>query len=217
MTTSVKDELKAHAPHVDGSWADEFVFELRLRGASGAAIGAALLEVESHVAEQGTSVTATFGDATQYAASLELPDTQEWTMPELVRQFVKTILEIVAVFLLIGGFAALWIGGDARVPVVELIIIIAAAIAVFAILSATSGAALRGLVRHPVLGALLTGAIFVVVIVAATAIPGPVLRMAPGIAIGGGLVSLAVVAVIVAVEHRRGKKLGDPIIFPQPQ
>lgn len=56
MTNTLDQEIATRAPHVDRQWADEFIVELRLRGASGAAIGASLMEIESHMASQQGSI-----------------------------------------------------------------------------------------------------------------------------------------------------------------
>lgn len=58
------------------TWATDFVLALRTREVTGAAIGAALREVESHCTESGQSPQDAFGDATAYADSLtHLPRT----------------------------------------------------------------------------------------------------------------------------------------------
>jgi hypothetical protein len=57
-------------PHVERPWRDEFVITLRLRGATGAAIGDALAHVESFCAESGESAEAAFGRTSEYARSL---------------------------------------------------------------------------------------------------------------------------------------------------
>ena len=52
MTTS-SDDLFEQIPHVDREWAGQAITEFALRDVSGANIGAAMAEVESHMAEHG--------------------------------------------------------------------------------------------------------------------------------------------------------------------
>lgn len=58
---------------IDNKWEQQFVMVLRSRDVSGAAIGAALAEVESHCAETGESAQEAFGAPQKYAASLDFP------------------------------------------------------------------------------------------------------------------------------------------------
>ena len=51
------------APHVEPTWAEDFVVELRLLGVAGEAIEAALSEVESHCGESAETAEQAFGDA----------------------------------------------------------------------------------------------------------------------------------------------------------
>lgn len=48
-----RDLARRIAPHVAAAWTEQLLLELRLRDVQGAAIGAALAEVESHCAESG--------------------------------------------------------------------------------------------------------------------------------------------------------------------
>lgn len=58
---------------IDTRWEQQFVLALRSRDVSGAAIGSALAEVQSHCAETGESPQEAFGPALAYAASLGFP------------------------------------------------------------------------------------------------------------------------------------------------
>lgn len=64
------DPLKTSLP---ASWSVPFVLTLRSGNVTGAAIGAALREVESHCAESGQAPIDAFGDPEAYADSLRLP------------------------------------------------------------------------------------------------------------------------------------------------
>ena len=102
MTTD--ESLETLAPHVDATWRDAFVVELRIQGASGAAIADALLEVEAHCRESGQSALHAFGPAMQYAKALDLPDESHWTPAGLARIWIQLLLYV-------GGFSlALWGG-----------------------------------------------------------------------------------------------------------
>ena len=58
------------APHVDQRWAETFIVELRLVDVTGARIGEALSEVESHCGESGQGADQAFGDPVAYARTL---------------------------------------------------------------------------------------------------------------------------------------------------
>lgn len=53
-------------------WLDEFVVELRLHNVPGAAIGDAVATVQEYCSDSGENAQAAFGDAREYARSLEL-------------------------------------------------------------------------------------------------------------------------------------------------
>lgn len=63
-----------------GQWIEQLTLALRMRNISGPAIGQALTEVESHLAETGESPWQAFGDPGDYARSLEFTD--EAQVPE---------------------------------------------------------------------------------------------------------------------------------------
>lgn len=56
------------APHVEPSWAEALVLELRLRDVPGDVIGDVLAEVESHVVDSRSPAHVAFGDPVAYAA-----------------------------------------------------------------------------------------------------------------------------------------------------
>lgn len=63
-------KFDTHTPHVEATWAEAFLLELRLRRVNGRSIGAALAEVEAHCAESGESARDAFGDPAAYAVEL---------------------------------------------------------------------------------------------------------------------------------------------------
>ncbi len=60
----------ALAPHVEPRWLSDFVVELRLRDVPGDAVGAAVVEVETHCVDSGSDARDAFGDPAEYAAGL---------------------------------------------------------------------------------------------------------------------------------------------------
>ncbi|GAA1343837.1 hypothetical protein [Arthrobacter roseus] len=54
-------------------WLDSFTLELRLRDVPGVAIGDAVATVEEHCSDSGEDAQSAFGDAREYARSLDLP------------------------------------------------------------------------------------------------------------------------------------------------
>lgn len=214
MTTSLNDELRTRAPHLDATWADAFIIELRLRGASGAAIGAALLEVEFHMAEHGGQVAEVFGKPATYAASLKLPDTQQWTTSEVTRMCVKGSLGVLGIWLLLTGVDPLRIGGAASLQHVAMGTVVLANIALAVALTTWGTAILRLLLDHSLVGIALMVAVFATVVVLAVLVPGPVVLVPPPVALGGGLIAIAALAAIVVSERRRGTAPEDPISFP---
>ncbi|WP_250446830.1 hypothetical protein [Actinotalea sp. C106] len=95
------------APHVEETWAEAFILELRLRGVPGPRIADALVEADSHCAESGTPASEAFGDAVEYAASLELPTADE-PVGQRLHDVLPMALQVVAVL------AATWSMVDAR-------------------------------------------------------------------------------------------------------
>ena len=61
----------------DREWLDQLTLALRLRDVSGRAIGEALAEVESHLAESDQSAAESFGDPRLYAAELSFAATEQ--------------------------------------------------------------------------------------------------------------------------------------------
>lgn len=81
------------APAVESDWVDEFLLELRLLGVSGARIGDALSEVQSHCEESGESALSSFGDPAAYARSLQLP-AEEKAASAAVWACLPTLLQL---------------------------------------------------------------------------------------------------------------------------
>ncbi len=205
-------ELQRRTPHVDPAWVDAFVLELRLRGASGAEIGGALLEVESHMAEQGGEVAEVFGDPKDYAIHLELPDSQRWTTGEVIRLGVKVLLGVLGAYLFLGGLLAF--GDPVQVPVTGLAVLPGGNLAVLLALVAWGDGLVRVLVERPVISIGLFAAAFTLLVVGSVVVGGPQLEVSGAAAILLGLVAFALTAAIWLSERRTGRSLEDPVSFP---
>ncbi|UZN02897.1 hypothetical protein [Cellulomonas sp. S1-8] len=100
-------EITQLAPHVEKSWADDFVVELRLRDVPGAAIGDVLTEVDAHVVDSGTSARDAFGDPVQYA--VQIAETAGRPTPDDPREMVPLALGGAGLVVAIDGVVE-WFG-----------------------------------------------------------------------------------------------------------
>jgi len=103
----------ALAPHVEPTWTQDVLLELRLQGVDGVDIAHALTEVEAHVVATGEDARTAFGDPVAYARALALPpaDPSDARTADLV----QSAAQIVGVIVLFGGASAL--GRDAQAAV----------------------------------------------------------------------------------------------------
>lgn len=137
------------APHVEESWAETFVIELRLRDAPGRVIGDALAEVESHCAESGETAAEAFGEPVAYARSLALaaepaPD------PLPMGGALRWALQAVGLLVTTVGTTA-WQAGDPlelTTGLVALTVVVGASILA---VSRAADRALRFVIAHPVM------------------------------------------------------------------
>jgi len=205
------------APHVDGTWAENFVLELRLLGVSGDDIGSALSEVESHCADSGESAPDAFGDAITYARSLDLPGTEDVSARVALREFAPTAVQFAGMSLLSWSFDPMLRGRPLEFTVGFLVGALVTAIALTAVVR-FADPALRLLVRHPVrAGLLLAGWMFVVIGVGVAALllwDVPIWRVGAGwgLAAGAGLLAAGVGWALVRI--RAGHGLDDKITSP---
>ncbi len=208
------------APHVDETWAEAFVIELRLLDVAGDALGAALAEVESHCVESGEPAADAFGDPVAYARSLDLPAQREGRWDALA---VLGPVGSQVVGMLVLGWAVSAIslarreGGAApsvevTVGMVALLVAFVVAILVF---YRHSSAALRFVLDRPVVSVLVLTGISTAFAVGAVLLAG-VLATFPAwpVAVVGVLV-LAGGTLWSLVQARRGT-LEDPILSPVP-
>ena len=172
---NLQQKLATRAPNVDPEWVDGFVTELSLSGASGRAIGDALLEVESHMAERGGSVVAEFGSPREYAASLDLPDAQRFSRGDVLRTVAQSLLITIGCWTMLAGVLGFF--SDAATIALVPVIALSAGVTIVTLALVRWGTpVLRWLVDHLVLGT-----------IAATLV----------VAIAGGLAALATATIHV--------------------
>lgn len=97
------------APHVEPSWAEALVLELRLRDVPGDAIGDILAEVESHVVDSRTPAHVAFGDAVAYAE--RIAETAARPGPDDLRAALPTALGSAALVVTIDAGVEWWRDG----------------------------------------------------------------------------------------------------------
>lgn len=207
MNTPI-DELYERIPHVDREWAEHVITELAIRDVSGADIGAAMLEVESHMAERGGDVREAFGDPKAYAAALELPDTGKLSRSQWTVVWLPAILMFAGMSVLLNGVLALLGGGGLSLTPVGIVLVVLVVGAV----AFVRFNLLRLMVEHPVL----CGVVLFVLIgslgALASLVPGPTLDVAPSASIPGGGLLLASGLVVLAWLRRRAE--ADGVTFP---
>lgn len=198
MTTS-SDEVFEQMPHVDREWAGQAITELALRDVSGANIGAAMAEVESHMAEHGGDVRDVFGDPKAYAAELQLPDTEKLSGMQWAGVWLPAILLYTGLSVLLNGVVAVFGGAGLSVVAVGIVLVFlnlaAVAIVRFDLL--------RFMVAHPVISVVVLTVLTGTLGVLAALAPGPTLDLAPTISIpAGGLVMAAGIALLFRISRR---------------
>lgn len=195
------------APHVEETWAEAFLLELRLRDVPGRAIGDALTEVESHCVESGEPAAEAFGDPTAYARSLDLPTTTDplafslGTALRWVLQSTGLLITTVA--------APAWLADEALEPTTGLLAI---ALVVGASLVAVHRAAdrvLRFVVGHPVVAWLVMMLHLAVMAALMLVLDDVLARVAPGPSLVVGLVLLVAGTLAVLQQLRRDTSADD--------
>lgn len=212
--SSLKRTLEVNTPHVDPEWAQGAVGELRQRGADGAQIGAALLEVESHLAESGATAADSFGHPTEYAAALDLPVGVKWTPSKVIGAAAVGIVVYLGGTLAYTGVLAGITEAEAQLPILGLafgLVLVGATAASMPYwkgpLRVILGTPVRWVVAVVSLGAVL-GAVLLLA-------SGPQLTLAPAAMVLAGLLILAALGLIVFAVRRIGKQPhDDPLRFP---
>lgn len=97
------------APHVEPTWAEALVLELRLRDVPGDVIGDVLAEVESHVVDSRSPAHVAFGDPVAYAA--QIAETTARPEPDDLRTMVSSAAGGTALVVVVDGAVAWWRDG----------------------------------------------------------------------------------------------------------
>jgi hypothetical protein len=93
------------APHVEETWAEAFIVELRLLDVSGEHIGEALSEIESHCAESDQPAADAFGEPVAYARSLDLPAAPGSGTAGIFRAAIPSVVQVVGMLVLVWAFS----------------------------------------------------------------------------------------------------------------
>lgn len=213
--SSREPRVRERAAHIDADWLDEFVLELRLRGAGGAAIGDAIAEADADLAERGASAAHTFGNPREYARSLELPDTQRWTRAEAIRLVAHVAGIALGGLLLLAGVLGCFTG-EAVISLGMLLAVVAMNAVLVLLLLARSEWVLRTMTSHPALSITAIAIFALLVVAASTALPAFVVTTAPWIPLALGATLLIGMAIAAGVRVRRHGGFADPIRFPAP-
>jgi hypothetical protein len=112
------------APHVDPDWAEDFAIELRLLGVTGARIGDALGEVNSHYQESKERAPQAFGDPADYARSLQLPIHPGTSPRAMLFSLSPIVLQVLGVWMLIRGFTAWRESGQLEITTAQLAVVV---------------------------------------------------------------------------------------------
>lgn len=198
MTTELED-LHARLPHVEREWARQVMVELALRDVSGDRIGAALLEVESHMAEHGGAVRDVFGEPQPYAAALELPETERLRAWQWAGVWLPAVLLFAGMSVLLSAVVAAF--GGSGLPVFSAALVLALFLIV-ALMVVRFGL-MRIMLQRPVTSAVVLALLLAGVGVAASLLPGPSLDLHLGVAIPAG--AIPVVAALMLL-HRMGRR-----------
>lgn len=137
------------APHVEESWAEDFVVELRLQGVSGPEIGAALSEVESHCVESDERALDAFGDPGEYARGLRLARSPDDTPSAIAASITGTVVQLGAMLVTTWAFADRLDGPDLTITSGRLLSLVALLAAIAGVIR-FSEQVLRFVVARPV-------------------------------------------------------------------
>ncbi|QGQ18215.1 hypothetical protein GC089_01685 [Cellulomonas sp. JZ18] len=205
-------DLAALAPHVDATWRDDLVVELRLHDVPGDAIGAALAEVEAHCLDSGQSAQEAFGDARAYGAALAAAAGRRDDEPVPLRTVVPAAVETLGIVATTSGAVA-WLRGEpSEVHLAALVVLLAV------------GAGMVAITRWPtpVLRYLLEGSVWRIVL-ASLLVPGTSVAaalLAPEVAVELPAAPLAVLGLALLVTgtvltlRSRARLHQDPVRSP---
>ena len=205
------------APHVDGTWAEAFVLELRLIGVAGDRIGAALSEVESHCADGGESASESFGDAAGYARSLDLPVSDDGSPGVVLRTVAPTAVQLVGMFIVSWSLVPMLDGEPLAITPGHVVDTLLGVLTVGLIVRLAEPM-LRVIIRHPVRAALLLWVVLSVPVGAGFAalmlLDTPFWQVGAGWGLASGVAILAGGVAFAFAHIRSDDGLDDPITSP---
>ena len=212
MTNTEHEHL---APHVHPDWREKFVLELRVEGVSGAAIGDALSEVDTHCRDSGDDAETAFGPAADYAKSLDLPSGSTWTRAELTGTWIRLILLVAGFWLALLGIIPLIAGRNADVSG-GLLASFAATLVLMVLVFVLGTRLMRAVVDRPLLSLLGFGAAIAAIV--AVGVPFRQVSIAslpPAALLAAGIGCLAARTAYAISDRRSGKTLNDPVTSPR--
>jgi predicted membrane channel-forming protein YqfA (hemolysin III family) len=204
-------ELQAIAPHVDPTWREELVLELRLHDVPGDAIGGALAEVEAHCVDSGEDAQEAFGDARTYAATLARATGRRDDEPLPLRTVGPAAAETVGIMATTAGAVALLRGQPADLHLSALVLLLLVGVALVGVVRRPTPVLRRLLDTAPWRVALASLVLPVVVVAVYLLAPDAVLPLpaAPLTALG-----LALLTTGTVLHLTRGPRLDDDPILP---
>jgi hypothetical protein len=203
------------APDVDPTWAEDFILALRLDGVDGAAIGAALAEVNDHVRSAQVPAATAFGPAARYARNLGLPPAADQDRRHVAAAVAPVVLWVVG--LLVVPSAVRPIRDQTGVLVTwGMLVYLGVVLALMAALTGAGGAILAGLTKVPgrarwAVAVLAGGVVGAALLAALTLLDRPAVELPPWpVAVTGA--ALLVVGVAWQLSHTTAD---DPIEPPR--
>lgn len=167
-------------------WRDDFITELRLRGASGRQIGDELALVESHCLDAGAEVEEAFGDPVDYARSVVVSEVGGSRLlgASFGRSLVlRTVVQTIGLMALLNVVPALREGREVTFTGVDVILVLVLA-ALVVVLVAKSEAVMRYVVRGSVLKASASVALVTGLLVLVGLLPSVFVLTLPTIPVG---------------------------------
>lgn len=188
------------------AWIEEMVAELRLREVRGGAIGDAVAQVESYLADSGETAREAFGDPVEYARSLEFPaaSVDHTTPTGWVRALAPTACGLLGFAATLPAISALRAGTAMDVHWGEL-----AAACVVVLVAVAMVASWRAIARSRWAFTALFATGFIAAVVLSVALRSTAFTVSPWVGLGVGVVALA-----ASVVWGRATPLEDEVIDP---
>ncbi|MBI9113653.1 hypothetical protein [Sanguibacter suaedae] len=200
------------APHVEETWAEAFIVELRLLDVSGEHIGEALSEIESHCAESGQPAADAFGEPVAYARSLDLPAAPGSGTAGIFRAAIPSVVQVIGMLVLVWAFSDWRRFGAVEVTVGQ-VVTLAVVLADIAALVVLADRVLRFVIRAPFRATFLFSALSFLVIIPFVLLDGVIATVPPApVMVMGGVVLLGGVGLELTRWHR--DDVDDPVLSP---